>query len=110
LIYLDHAASTPIADSVLEEMMPYLKENYGNHLKSYGFPKKAHVLPTKTVGNPKKNYSNLWKKYGNPLKNCGFPMEAKILPMKTVGNPMETYGNPWKNYHTGKSKSQYLHD
>jgi len=30
LIYLDHAASTPIADSVLEEMMPYLKENYGN--------------------------------------------------------------------------------
>ncbi len=30
MIYLDHAASTPIADSVLEEMMPYLKENYGN--------------------------------------------------------------------------------
>ena len=27
---MDHAASTPIADSVLEEMMPYLKENYGN--------------------------------------------------------------------------------
>lgn len=30
MIYLDHAASTPIADSVLQEMMPYFKENYGN--------------------------------------------------------------------------------
>lgn len=30
MIYLDNAASTPISDDVLQEMLPYLKENYGN--------------------------------------------------------------------------------
>jgi len=30
LIYLDNAASTQIHESVLEEMLPYLKEQYGN--------------------------------------------------------------------------------
>jgi cysteine desulfurase len=29
-IYLDTAASTPVADEVIEEMLPYLKERYGN--------------------------------------------------------------------------------
>lgn len=30
LIYLDNAASTPILDEVIQEMIPYLKEQYGN--------------------------------------------------------------------------------
>lgn len=30
LIYLDHAATTPLHPAVLEEMLPYLKEFYGN--------------------------------------------------------------------------------
>lgn len=29
-IYFDHAATTPVDERVLEAMMPYLKENYGN--------------------------------------------------------------------------------
>lgn len=29
-IYFDHAATTPIEDRVLEAMLPFLKENYGN--------------------------------------------------------------------------------
>jgi selenocysteine lyase/cysteine desulfurase len=29
-IYLDTAASTPVADEVIAEMLPYLKELYGN--------------------------------------------------------------------------------
>lgn len=29
-IYFDHAATTPIDDRVLEAMMPFLKDNYGN--------------------------------------------------------------------------------
>jgi cysteine desulfurase len=29
-IYLDTAASTPVAEEVIAEMLPYLKERYGN--------------------------------------------------------------------------------
>jgi len=29
-IYLDNAASTPVADEVIAEMLPYMKQQYGN--------------------------------------------------------------------------------
>lgn len=34
-IYLDHAATTPLSGNVLDAMMPYLKENYGNPSSAY---------------------------------------------------------------------------
>lgn len=34
-IYLDHAATTPLSGKVLDAMMPYLKENYGNPSSAY---------------------------------------------------------------------------
>ncbi len=40
-VYFDHAATTPLDQRVLEAMMPYLKENYGN-------PNSAHHLGQKT--------------------------------------------------------------
>lgn len=40
-VYFDHAATTPLDERVLETMMPYLKENYGN-------PNSAHHLGQKT--------------------------------------------------------------
>ncbi|MGE5807895.1 MAG: cysteine desulfurase family protein [Nitrospirota bacterium] len=36
-IYLDYNASTPVAPQVLEEMLPYLKERYGNPSSSHAF-------------------------------------------------------------------------
>ena len=38
-IYLDNAASTPIADEVVQEMIPYLTTYYGNpsSLHSFGY-------------------------------------------------------------------------
>ncbi len=36
-IYLDYNASTPVASQVLEEMLPYLREKYGNPSSSHSF-------------------------------------------------------------------------
>lgn len=41
MIYLDNAATTKIAPQVLNEMMPYLKEEYGNPGTIYGIGRKA---------------------------------------------------------------------
>lgn len=36
-IYLDYNASTPVAPSVLDEMLPYLREKFGNPSSSHSF-------------------------------------------------------------------------
>ena len=40
MIYLDHNATTPIAPEVLEAMLPYFKEEWGNPSSSYRFGSK----------------------------------------------------------------------
>jgi cysteine desulfurase len=44
-IYVDNNATTQVDDSVLEEMLPYLKENYGNpsSMHSFGGDVAAHI-------------------------------------------------------------------
>lgn len=55
MIYLDHAASTPIAGSVLEEMMPYLRENYGNPSSIHRFGR----IATKALDSARKRIAEL---------------------------------------------------
>ena len=55
MIYLDNAASTPIHKEVLEEMLPYLKEQYGN-------PSSIHEMGRfsyKAVQHARKQIANL---------------------------------------------------
>src|SRR5207248_9006303 len=40
-IYLDHAATTPLAPEALEAMLPYLGEQYGNPASIYGLARGA---------------------------------------------------------------------
>jgi len=40
-VYLDHMANTPIDPRVIEEMLPHLKENYGNPLNFHDFGAKT---------------------------------------------------------------------
>jgi cysteine desulfurase len=39
--YLDYAATTPLDDSVLEEMIPYLREDFGNPSSVHGWGQRA---------------------------------------------------------------------
>ena len=42
-VYLDHAATTPLAPEVLEEMTPYLTEHYGNASSVHQLGREARV-------------------------------------------------------------------
>jgi len=43
LIYLDNAASTPVHDIVIQEMIPYFKEQYGNPSSIHKYGRLANV-------------------------------------------------------------------
>jgi cysteine desulfurase len=55
LIYLDNAASTKIHDDVLESMMPYLQEQYGNPSSIHRYGRLAH----KAIEKARKQVANL---------------------------------------------------
>lgn len=40
-VYLDHAATTPMRDEVIEAMLPYFKEKFGNASSVYSFGREA---------------------------------------------------------------------
>ena len=41
LIYLDHAATTPVKEEVLKEMIPYFSTNYGNASSIYSIGRRS---------------------------------------------------------------------
>jgi len=44
-IYLDHNATTPIRKEVLDEMLPFLREHFGNPSSGHGFESRPHGPP-----------------------------------------------------------------
>ncbi len=51
IIYLDYAATTPIDSKVLKEILPYLKQEYGNPSSIYNYGQKAQEAIDKARGN-----------------------------------------------------------
>ena len=49
-IYLDYNATTPIDPAVLEAMMPYLREHFGNPSSTHAYGRKTHEAVDKARG------------------------------------------------------------
>ena len=42
-VYLDHNATTPLAEEVLDAMLPYLKDHYGNASSAHSLGRAARA-------------------------------------------------------------------
>ena len=49
-VYADNSATTPMTDHVIEAMLPYMKEHYGNPSSLYAIGQTAHRAITKARG------------------------------------------------------------
>ncbi|MBU4256682.1 MAG: aminotransferase class V-fold PLP-dependent enzyme, partial [Candidatus Thermoplasmatota archaeon] len=50
-VYMDHAATTPVDKKVLEEMLPFFTEKYGNPSSLHSFGREAHGVLEKAREN-----------------------------------------------------------
>ena len=75
MIYLDNAATSPVDVEVLEAMLPYLKEEYGNPSSKYYCKAENAKIAIGCVGNIGEN-----KTFRLKGRNCvtGMPMQADI--------------------------------
>jgi cysteine desulfurase len=87
MIYLDNAATTPVLDEVLNEMLPYLKENYGNPSSIHKLGRQANnalELARKRIG-------NLINSHGRVVFTSS-ATEANNLALKGVAHAMRDKG------------------
>lgn len=63
MIYLDNAASTPVHEKVIEEMMPYFKEQYGNPSSIHKYGRLANIA----IQNARKRIASLINAESNEI-------------------------------------------
>ena len=97
MIYLDNAASTKIHDAVLEDMMPYLKEQYGNPSSIHRYGRHAQ----KAIGKARKQIAYLIN---------ADPSEILFTSGGTESNNTALYGIAKKNPGSRIITSSIEHD
>ncbi len=63
MIYLDNAASTPVHEKVIEEMIPYFREQYGNPSSIHRHGRVANTA----IQNARKQIASLINAHGNEI-------------------------------------------
>lgn len=97
MIYLDNAASTKIHETVLDEMLPYLKEQYGNPSSIHRYGR----IAGKAIKNARKQIANLIN---------ADPSEILITSGGTESNNTAIYGVIKKNPNSRIITSSIEHD
>jgi len=88
MIYLDNAATTPLLDEVFDEMLPYLKESYGNPSSIHKLGRQAN----NALELARKRISNLINLQGRVVFTSG-ATEANNLALKGLAYAMRGKGN-----------------
>ncbi len=88
MIYLDNAATTPLLDEVLNEMLPYLKENYGNPSSIHKLGRQAN----NALDLARKRIARLINSQGKVIFTSG-ATEANNLALKGLAYAMRAKGD-----------------
>ena len=90
-IYLDSAASTPVADEVIQEMLPYLKQQYGNPSSIHYFGRET----TRALQTARKRVADLIGARPSEITFTSGGTEADNLAIKGVAEHAKA---PQKNH------------
>lgn len=96
--YFDHAATTKVKKEVLEEMLPYLSEKYGNASSLYGIGR----ISKKAIEESRKKVANLIGANSNEIYFTGGGSESDNMFIKGVA-----YANRNKGKHIITSKIEH---
>ena len=79
-VYLDYNATTPVDPAVVESMLPYLREHYGNPSSTHSLGKKAH----EAVEQARRQVADLLNAQPDEIVFTGGGSEASNLALKGV--------------------------
>lgn len=88
-VYLDHSASTPVDPRVVEAMLPYFTEVYGNSSSAHSFGRKAE----KAIEEARESMAKIF--------NCK-PTEIVFTSGGSESDNMAIRGAAWMRQHDGK--------
>lgn len=91
-IYLDNAASTPVADEVIAEMLPYMKQQYGNPSSIHKFGRET----TRAIQLARKRVAELVKASPREITFTSGGTEADNLALKGAVIHARNSGRPGK--------------
>lgn len=88
LIYLDNAATTQVKEEVLQEMLPYFRENFGNPSAIYGFAQES----MKAVNKARKQAADLIGAKPEEIYFTAGGSESDNWALKAVAEAYESKG------------------
>lgn len=88
IVYLDHAATTKIDDTVLKEMLPYLQYNYGNASALYSLGRSSR----EAVENARKQVASAIGASPNEIYFASCGSESDNLAIKGIAKANRKFG------------------
>ncbi len=89
VIYLDHNATTPLDSRILDAMLPYLKEHWGNPSSSYRFASQARLA----VENARKRFAECIGCRPSEIVFTSSGTESNNLAVRGVAHALRSRGN-----------------